>query len=75
MTSHLQMASPFFGMTCPLLQNDLPILQLKTVNTVVPLTPFMLAVMVVVPVDTLVASPLTLIVATFASDDVHEPEW
>ena len=42
-----------------------------TVKTVVPFTPFRLALMVVVPLEALVASPLGLIGATVTSDEVH----
>jgi hypothetical protein len=42
-----------------------------TVKTVVPFTPFRLALMVVVPLEALLASPFDLMVATVTSDEVH----
>lgn len=47
------------------------LLRYCTVKTVVPFTPFKLALMVVVPLEALLASPFVLIVATVTSDEVH----
>jgi hypothetical protein len=47
------------------------LLRYCTVKTVVPFTPFRLALMVVVPLEALLASPFDLIVATVTSDEVH----